>query len=144
MERAKSELKECPFCGKAAKIWEQHHEDEVYYSVTCTNCDVGWLMGETVDKQTIVNRWNKRASQCGLLGDVASKEIAGIERWHWNEPIPKPFDVLAVLRSKSGSIVWSKVSSIFPIDDNWTVVCWTFVNPNIVIESGATKSGNVA
>lgn len=113
--------------------------EEVAHSLVCLSTDM-----KTLEPQDLIMNARKLASLLPLLGDVASKEIAGIEQWHWNEPIPKPFDVLAVLRSKSGSIVWSKVSSVFPIDDNWTVVCWTFVNPNIVIESGGYKSGNVA
>ena len=83
---------------------------------------------------------SEAASLLPLLSDVASKDVAGIEGWHWNEPIPQPFDVLAVLRSKSGAVVWSKVSSVFPIDDNWSVVCWTFVNLDAVVEAGLHKA----
>lgn len=62
-----------------------------------------------------------------LNEDQNPNEIMRQLYWHYDKPIPKPYEVLAILKSKSGGLVFDKVNSLFPIDENWEVVCWAHV-----------------
>ena len=59
--------------------------------------------------------------------------------WHYDKVIPKPYEVLAILKSESGGFEFDKVNSLFPIDDYWEVVCWAHV-PIDAIASDAPQS----
>lgn len=51
-------LKKCPFCGCAGKIWEQRWQRRNLYFVECMVCGAKILPHN--DRQQAIDAWNRR------------------------------------------------------------------------------------
>ena len=72
-----SKLRECPFCGGEAKMW-QGAASECWY-VECRNCRAG-IMNCFYDKEEAVKAWNTRyepPTPGGAIVPAGNKRLRG-------------------------------------------------------------------
>lgn len=99
MEELKDEIKDCPFCGQPAMLWE----DTGGWSVGCMNINEGNMRDVGIenptiekdycgieavaygykDKETPIRIWNTRSTDARLA--VAVKALHDVVETHWAE-----------------------------------------------------------
>ena len=54
-------LKDCPFCGSKAEIYEYEHDGKKYFTVGCSVCMITTQGSD--NEQEVINDWNKRVNE---------------------------------------------------------------------------------
>ena len=54
-------IKDCPFCGSKAEIYEYEADGVTYFTVGCSKCMIT-TQGSS-NEQEVINDWNKRVNE---------------------------------------------------------------------------------